>query len=289
MNLITILISLALEKYFSTLEEYRKPEWFIALTQWCRSKTSSFATGSMSLLVCLIPVLLVIGILYASLWPIFSFLFGIIVLVFSFGPRDLLKQSDAFIEACERGDKEAAALYTAEMLGTSNPPEEGTVIRTTTKAVLVQANERFFAVLFWFMVLGPVGAALFRMTCVLHDQGKMAEEDPDEFYAAVYRLRHILNWVPARLTIISYALSGSFVDALSSWRSYHDKEAQQWPDHNDGIIAYSGTGALQLEDEAAVDPQDETEEVKTAVSLALRALIIWVSVIAVMTIVGLAT
>ena len=50
----------------------------------------------------------------------------------------------------------------------------------------------------------------------------------------------VIDWVPARLTSLGFAIVGNFEDAIYAWRNH----ARQWPDANEGVLLAAGSGAL---------------------------------------------
>jgi adenosylcobinamide-phosphate synthase len=59
---------------------------------------------------------------------------------------------------------------------------------------------------------------------------------------AAARLDDVLNFVPARLTALTYALIGSTRNALRCWRL----QAPAWESPNAGPVMAAGAGALEL-------------------------------------------
>ncbi|MCB2029146.1 MAG: cobalamin biosynthesis protein CbiB, partial [Rhodoferax sp.] len=51
-----------------------------------------------------------------------------------------------------------------------------------------------------------------------------------------------LDWLPARVTAVGFAVVGSFEDAIDSWRNYE----RQGPVTNDGVILASTAGAINI-------------------------------------------
>jgi AmpE protein len=123
---------------------------------------------------------------------------------------------------------------------------------------------QIIAVVFWYFVLGPVGALLMRLLFI----GMQSEKLAETMTTAVY----LLKWIPVRLLIISYALVGNF----------------------HGVIAATGADclkidkdSLELEQRAAesalwphFDELDEEEGVIQLVALYRRAILCWLTVIA---------
>src|SRR5207249_10189359 len=100
----------------------------------------------------------------------------------------------------------------------------------------------------------------------------------------------LLDWVPARLTALSFAVVGDFEDAAYCWRT----QAASWPDAYGGeavgIVLASGGGALGVQLGGALpgfdgepDPRPEigigetveAEVLPSAVGLVWRAPVLW--------------
>lgn len=294
MILIAILISLGVEKFFVQVQDLRRFDWFIDFARRLRTGLGHFGNGAIGvLLVAGIPVLgvgLVYYLLDELLTPL-GFLFAIFVLIFSLGPRNLDEQVEAYIHAREAGDNDAVQRSATVILHEDIPGSAFHLSRAVLESILVQANERTLAVLFWFAVLGPVGALLYRLSSVLKTH-TVAERASSEFARAATRLHAVLDWVPARLVGLGYALSGSFVDAIANWRSCADKWADDWEASSIGVLLATGIGALKLDIEehhellTEFDVPSEIAHIKSAQALVWRTLVAWIVIIALMTLAG---
>lgn len=287
MALIAILLSILIERFLGSLEEMRRFDWFDALLGWVRGFTWSDGPGGVALAIG-IPVLAVMlaAHLLSSLWWPLAFLFALLILLYCLGPKDLEAQVEAFLDARERKDDESAWLYARELLGDAEVNDGRDLTNAMLEAVLVEANERFFGIFFWFVILGPTGALLYRLSSQLN---RNHGDDDSDFGAAARRLHYLLAWLPARLTALCYALSGSFVDAMHHWR----QEAAKWREEGRGILIASGFGALRYhserEEEGEVDVVEENSYVHEAVALVRRAVIVGLAVLALLTLAGWAS
>lgn len=288
MALISILISLLIERFLGSLEELRQFAWFSSLARTVKARVSAQGAWSGTAGVVLVvgpPVLVValVASVLADIWLFFGFAFSLGVLLYSLGPRDLDAEVEAFLDAHERGDDESAYWHASELLKGEAPDDARELTRDMVQDILIAAHERILAVIFWFVVLGPTGAALYRLSSLL--KGQTRAEDND-FAAAASRLYEILAWVPAHLAALSYALGGSFVDAVQSWR----ERASEWDEHNHGVLVSSGFGALQYHPEtetgAEADAVAEAADILSAMALVRRAVVIWLAAIAVFTLAG---
>lgn len=280
MSLIAIIISLLAERYLGALQDLRAFRWLDNFAAWVRRHVNDsllcFALVPGAVVICL---LLLLGLLPG--W--FDFLLGIAILIYSLGPRTIEVQANDFLDALERNDQASAVLHATQMApGQALPEEADKLCRFVTHTVLIENNDRVLAVLFWFMLLGPVGALLYRVASQLH---QLNLQDDSEFSTLARQFHQFLGWIPARLTALAYGLSGSLNGALHNWRHYDGEWSPQWRDRNSGILACTGWGALQLPESNA--PEGCREEIRQALSLTTRASVIWLSIIAVMTIAGL--
>lgn len=174
--------------------------------------------------------------------------------------------------------------YSAEAFG---PPE---VARLTVEQTLLRAHYDLFAPLFWFVLLGPAGALLYRLAQSV--QSAWAA-DTSEFGRVASRAFYWLDWLPARFTAIAFAVVGDFEDALFCWRT----QAAQWKEEAAGIMLASGAGALgvRLGEPLAIngvvefrpeiglgDPAD-ADYVLSTVGLIWRALVLMLALMLLMT------
>ncbi len=307
MNLIALFLGLAGERLLTRLFHLREPRWFDTYFDWGLGRLGSlqgpFAYLA-AILLGLLPVLPVAAVT-VLLWEVLHgwayVMFSVVVLFFSFGPRDLGREVNDYIQAVESGDKERARQVAKELIEHEAPRESGRRERAIEEAICVQANNRIFGVILWFMILGPLllgplGAWVFRVTDLMRRRAVFEStrdgvvDDAEKNYLRAVQILHgALAWLPARLLAVGYALAGSFEDAISDWRSYYQDCADNFFHVNDDVVACAGSGALRPQTEKC--PEEENPEVRAAHSamrLVYRTLVIWVTVISLLTLVGLA-
>lgn len=289
MTLIAILASLVLERLLDHVQDLRRYERYQDYVEWLRQRLHGDVwegrLGVVALLapVALIAMLLQIG-LSDALFGLLGLLFAVGVLVFCLGPRDLGHELTQYREAQVSGNLELSTRLARTLLGVEPPSDPLEQARAVTGGVLVQANLRIFGVLFWFVVLGPVGAVLYRAVTEL---SRLTLQDNDEFSWAARQLNEILDWLPARLVALGYALSGHFEAAVVGWReATSNKECWLVPAAQ--VLAATGTGALDLDQEIE-DVMVWDQALQSAMGLVWRTLILWVFVIALLTLAGWAT
>jgi len=132
--------------------------------------------------------------------------------------------------------------------------------------VLELGLERVFGVLFWYVLLGPFGAVAYALTVPLIGLWR----GDSEFHVAVGHVRWLVDWLPARLLAVSFALAGNFEEALLKWRmSVSEGEAD-----NRAAVSEAGLGALGM-----VEEDTDPVYVSGAAALLKRVALLWTGVL----------
>lgn len=286
MTIISILLAIAADRLLPHLHEYRQYHQFLHYVERVRNRFIRPEHENIgTLLLLLAPVWVAVALL--QYW-ISGWLFGLVgllfyaaVLVYCIGPRDLANDVDAWCEATESGDPPSGDIATARLTGdailSDDPAERALDISGT---VLIEANGRLFAVLFWFIVLGPLGAVMYRSAAVLKQQ---YDDEASEFAISAAWMHAVLVWLPARVLALTYALAGHFDAAIEGWRAAQD-EHPEGSEGSDEVLVMTGLGALGLdEDDFAAGG---VPAVRSAMRLVWRTLTIWLVVIAVLILAG---
>lgn len=167
----------------------------------------------------------------------------VLLLYFSLGLRSLRDHLLPIGAALAAGNLPLARSLTARIVSRDTAdatPEE--LARAGVESLLENGNDAVFATLFWFVVAGGPGALLFRLANTLDAMWGYRTPRYLRFGRLAARFDDVLNWVPARLTALSYALLGNLRTALSCWRS----QAPAWSSPNAGPVMAAGAGALGL-------------------------------------------
>jgi AmpE protein len=290
MNLIALIIGLVLERLLTQLLHLRElrwlDDWFARGARWIR--TAPGAAGSwIALVVMLLPVVPVAWIAWTfrdSLAGFAYLVFAAVVLFFSLGPQDLLLQLKEWLAARERGDDATAADISASIREADGQETTVPTPWALESAVFVQANHRIFGVVFWFMLLGPAGAWTYRVADLFRRHMR-ATGTGGKATERVESLFGLIAWAPARLLAFSYAIAGSFDDAFEDWRAYYERTSARLFTVSENILSAAGVGAIRRR-----CPEGNTVvTIRSVRDLLRRTLFIWITFIAVLTLVGWAT
>ncbi|NOX69577.1 MAG: regulatory signaling modulator protein AmpE [Gammaproteobacteria bacterium] len=303
MNLIALLLGLIVERLATQLFHLRQLRWFDRVIDAGFRLAQRFDRWPAIIPVLLLATVLVLPV-YLVMFGLGDTLYGfpymmlaIIVLFFSLGPKDIGEEVSEYCNAIEANDDDRIRATAKALLEREVPADPMECVREVEAAVFVQANNRLFAVVFWFVLLGPfgpLGAWAYRVTDLIRrraafnaTRAENADKAVQRIALTVSRLHGWLAWVPARLTVLGYALAGNFDGALAAWRGGRSEETTLPGEQNENLLARVGVAAMALTREDGESVHDRGVRGATAATrLVLRLLGIWAFVIAAMTLYG---
>jgi AmpE protein len=209
MSFLVLLLAVWIEK-FSALRHrlQRDGGWIRELNKLESSQRLAKQPWLVLTILVLLPVAL-LALLLVVLEPVAYGLLALpvhlLVVIYSLGRGDLLGGLGPFRDAWRREDLQAAAHVAKRDLNICADSGEQLLDRVQGH-LLWEAYQSFFAVIFWYFLLGPVAALAYRLLALAEEHGK----NPALVERAA-QLRHAFDWVPVRLLAASFALVGNFV------------------------------------------------------------------------------
>ena len=162
----------------------------------------------------------------------------VLLLCFAIGHRSLHEHARAVSSALQAGDEVQARTAASYMVSRDSSAIDP--IPATVESVLENGNDGVFGALFWFFIFGGAGALLFRFANTLDAMWGYKNERFLMYGWAAARLDDVLDYIPARLTALTYAVLGKARLALACWH----KQAPAWDSPNAGPVMSAGAGAL---------------------------------------------
>ncbi len=295
LTLIAVVVALVLGHAAPALAAgVRDFSWYRHWLHWLGTHfPSGFWRGRYGIVLALVPPLLLVALFQAGLHKpmlgLAGLVFAIAMLFYCWGPRDL----DLDVEAIVSAPDPQARIDAIDRLRTPGvtAPQDATML---VEAVFRNAQRRWFGVLFWFLVLGPVGALLYRLG-TLASEDDIAELPPDTSTGA-RALLSVLDWPVAQLMTLALALVGNFDTVVGAWREHGGASVRRDTDFL--AAAARASVSTELADEALDDVDSGTAmattaggmtqlaELRDAMSLVWRVLLSWLVVLALFVVAG---
>lgn len=264
-----------------------------------QSNAGQYQHGVIAWLIAVMPILGAVTLVFfllAAVNPLLAWGWSALVLYVTLGFKYFSKAASLVARALESDEperaREALARWRALDASALNADD---IARLAVERTLESAHRQMFGVIVCFVLLspfGPAGAVLYRLASILGRKwGK--EDSLGQFGEFAVRAFYWINWIPVRLTAMSFAVVGDFEDAMYCWKS----QAQDWPDSAEGIVLASGAGALGVRiglpvneangwahrPELGLGNRADAKYVDSAVSLAWRVLGLWLLMLLLLT------
>ncbi len=318
MSFVALLFALLLEQVRPLASGHGLERVF---TQWADWLKNNLDTGDIRhgwttwALAVGLPCLVVVAIHWWLVWSvgwIFAMLWSLAVVYVTLGFRRFSHHFTGIRDALAAGDDMLARELLRDWQGQADVTlTRSDIVRHVIEFSAVAAHRHVFGVMAWFSLLaalglGPAGALLFRLSALLlkawGEPPALAEGDishtSDALQQVTARAWYLLDWLPARMTGLSFAVVGNFEDAVDAWR----QEATYFPNPNDGVVLAATAGAInvrlggaQLSTPSADDDDNDSMVQPTAgrepqfthlrsmVGLVWRAVVMWMVLLALMT------
>ncbi len=214
----------------------------------------------------------------------------ILFLYAALGLRSLGEHAQPVMMALCRDDLAEARRRVGYLVSRETAELDATAVaRAATESVLENGSDAVFAALFWFAVAGAPGVVLYRLSNTLDAMWGYRTPRFERFGWAAARIDDGLNYLPARLVALTYALLGRTRLALRCWR----RQAPLWDSPNAGPVMAAGAGALGVSlggaaryhgechprPELGEGPPPLPADIHSAMSLVRRGVCLWLGLL----------
>ncbi len=288
MALLALIIALFIEHYFhkdtkQLNQKVSHRHWFTRyqekMTSWF-GEQSWFGKWVGEAVVLLAPVLVIYWVYawYQHDWwfhggllgSLFMLALAVGVLVLCLGPESPRKSLKAYYDARAEHQEQTAFEEAALFTGQETADSIEAVDQQVSKTIFRKSQTRYFAVVIWFMILGPAGALLYRLT------NWYLEKQEHQGFA--YKLNLILEWIPARITALAYLLAGDMGAGVKVLKKdFLDFDV-------DGLNFVESAGFASL---GFYESDDKRGPSRWALKLAERAGVIIFALVAIMSLLGI--
>lgn len=283
-SLLSALIALGLVHVMPQLVHWRGDGGF---RRWVAQLGDTSGPARVAVTLGVPVVLCLVAIWLISLLPgseLFRLAFSLLVLLYCFGPHAYEADLEAIIKAPDQPSREAAA----QALSDDGDPVSWNAV-ALGEATVYAALRRRFGVLLWFFLLGPAGALLYRLAQTLgRDQSLRLDGAARQ---AARSFANVGDWLPAQLMVFTLALVGHWDAVIGAWKRWHQQQSpNSWYVEGPGFLGAAARADVQVDIEAgdgyAEERIDTLGELIRLRGTLLRALLAWLSVVALIVLAG---
>jgi len=310
MSLLALITAFLLEQFHPLSSRKYLYDWLSGYVQFFRHHfdAGQHQHGRIAWLMAVLPLLAIAVLFYGLLYrvnPVLAWAFNVLVLYLTMGFRQFSHYfTDIHLALDEEKLDEARDLLTSWRGKPSQELKAEEVARVTIEQALIASHRNVFGVIVWFVLFsvlglgGAAGALLYRFGQFLgtHWAGEDLPE-PGKFGEFARQAFFVLEWLPIRLTAMTFAIVGNFEDTIYCWRT----QAKDWFDPEAGILLASGAGALGVRlgmpisqdgllvgrAELGVGDAADTDFMRSAVGLVWRSVVFWLILLLLMTLASL--
>ncbi len=254
------------------------------------SPTQARLRGVLAVLLLLLPCAL--AVVWLSQFALLEYIVAALLLYLAIGGRSLAQHAMKVCDALRTNNMDEARMRTGMLVSRDTRQlDESQMAKATVESVLENGCDAVFGAIFWFVIAGAPGVIVYRLANTLDAMWGYRNERYLHFGWAAARLDDLLNFIPARLTALTYAVLGQFPKAIRCWRA----QAYSWKSPNAGPVMAAGAGALSVQLGGAASYHGEWQQrpalglgkapqahdIERAVSLVNRGMVLWLCVIVV--------
>ncbi|MHB0765234.1 regulatory signaling modulator protein AmpE [Stutzerimonas sp. NM35] len=278
MIFLVVLLVLLIEKLTDWRQDVQQDEPWLRLLRRVEVSSRLAAMPWLGLLlVVLLPVLL-LGLLLMALEPLaygwLSLPLHLLMLLYSLGRGHAKRELGPFRDAWRRGDEEAAALVAERDLGLTAADAPG-LLRAVEARLLWGSYQGFFAVIFWYLLLGPMAALAYRLLVLTWEHAHT-----DAMRERAGQLLHAFDWPAVRVLLLSFGLVGNFV-AVNRFLLH---ELLNWDIQARQLLTNIGPAAAELGE--AAEGEAGLVRLDNLTALLMRTRMLWYALIALWVIFG---
>lgn len=228
MKFLVILLALAVNHYWTRDRDILNDTWFVRFQAWLAERTRELPeqlaqhTLLYPALVLLLPTLvlaLVLLLVDGVAFGLVTLLVHMGVLLALFDRVNVNSLTSRYLELWRAENYEGAFLLLQErwhQVSLDNCDNRAMLHDEFCRFLMSSYFERLFAVVFWYLLLGPAGALFYHLAFLY--RSRVWQHSASDEGELVVRLVYLLEWVPSRLLALTFCLAGDFVGAFARLR-----------------------------------------------------------------------
>lgn len=301
MKFFTMLAVLLLRNFYGQKLTLPLDNAFKAWQTWLAGRLQQGLGSSAVFLLSIMPAVLALWLLLWWLDGVYWYLpalgVHLLVVFYALGRRCDLVWVERYMVAWRQGDYQAASYYAADILDEPVQSENSKDLHARVISRLVMfAFDRLFLVLFWYLLLGPVGALMARLTeqtiaNARRETNQLVVDEDEQLTCCddqVVRFQQVMQWPAARLMGLSLGLTGKpflglrqFMTDIFRWKLSTEVFLNRQLMTGYGLLSREGASESAYYQRPEMMTEAADEELLDLRERVWRSLAVWVSVTAV--------
>lgn len=296
MTALIVLLALLLDQLLGEVKRWHPLVGFGCLVTWVEqhfrrsnnTKLPARLRGVLAVTLLLTPPIMIT--IFLEQFAVLDYIIAVVLLYLAIGGRSLAQHAMQVYDALQENNLATARHKTSLLVSRDTRTlDEAQLAKATVESVLENGCDAVFGALFWFIIAGVPGVVLYRLVNTLDAMWGYRNDRYLYFGWAAARLDDILNFIPARLTALTYAVVGEFQNAIYCWRH----QGYSWKSPNAGSVMAAGAGALavqlggtasyhgkqQQRPQLGLHHPPQAHDIQRAVNLVQRGIVLWLVVI----------
>lgn len=258
MKLLALILAYLISHLITKPQRFRQFAWFETWSKWFFSVVNWSVSELSVIAVVGIPVVAISSILLGVFDSTMgNLLVAILVLGYCIGPESL--------------EEEVASGDIRSKLGIRKNSKISLLIKKMTQISL----KRWFGVFFWYVVLGVVGALIYRLS----ERLDFYTKDDEDVKSSIQKLMKILNYPVAWMMVISLAIASDFERIYKKCKAYMSIENIKSMD--DTFLYEAADFAVE---NCEVESENESSIEQVTINVLKRMLLVWLVFVSILVI-----
>ena len=202
-------------------------------------------SGTLGFLVLVLPLMVILAIMInLAEFPVF---FNSLLLLVSIQFQSIFKQSEKISLALANNKKVLARhLLDNIVLRETDKLTPVGIGKATIETLLLRFNQQFFTVIFWYFVLGGIGALSYRLLYEFSHCWNIKLSRFQHFGLPLAKILALLQWIPVRLSSLILVLAQNITKAVQAYINLRKVKAKSKSTHLFQLNLQGGAIGVEL-------------------------------------------
>lgn len=249
MLFITVVSAFVLDQIFGEPKRYHPLVGFGNTAIYVEKKLNRAPKNAISILIGSLALMVLVTIPVFISAALFNWLgqyaiaLNVIALYWAIGLKSLLDHTKPISDALAEKNTKHARISVGHIVSRNTEAmSESQITSATIESTLENGCDGIFGAIFWCLIGGAPCVIAYRLINTLDAMWGYRTPQFEYFGKSSAILDDVLNYIPARLTALSYAVLGQFNLAMECWKN----QAAKLSSPNAGPVMCAGAGSLNI-------------------------------------------